>query len=212
MNTAVDSDTWTGMSPYAMLTDRERVGEVQFGASSKLLLGGAAASVFFFGSGVLLIALEAQGYEFSGRNAAALNLPILKAAIGCLLVVVGLAIVPGWWRRWQMRYSIVPLIVTDHDLRFGTPSQSIELSAITKITFRGLPDTLAELARVLSPRVGGSRTIGDAPLGPLLLSTQGQAGSIKLDLTALKGTPARIGLIICDRIQTLQLRAANANV
>jgi hypothetical protein len=212
MNTAINSDTWTGLSPYAVLTDRERAENLRFGASLKLPLGGVAASVLLCGFGVWLVTLEFQGYAFSGRNAATLNLPILKAAIGCLLIAVGLAIVPGWRQRWLMRYGIVPLIITDHELRFGTPSRTIDLNTVTKITFRGLPETLSELARVLSLLAGGSRTIGGAPLGPLLLSTRGQIDSIKLDLTALKGVPARIGLIICDRIEALQSRTTNANV
>jgi hypothetical protein len=209
MNTIVDSDAWTGLAPYDVLTDNERTEDMQFGASLKLLLGGIGVSLFFFGFGVLLIALELQGYK---SRAAIWNWPILKAALGCLMVVVGLAIIPGWWQRWLMRYSVVPLIVTDRELRFGTPSQTIRLNTITKITFRGLPETLSELARVLSPRVGGSRTIGVAPLGPLVLSTQGRAEPIKLDLTALKGDSARIGLIICHRIQKLKSRTGNANV
>jgi hypothetical protein len=212
MNTAIDSDTWTGLSPYDVLTEYERTEDMQFGASLKLLLGGVGASLFLFGCGVLLITLELQGHKFSGRNAAVLNWPTLKAAMGCLMVGLGLVIIPGWWQRWLMRYSVVPLIVTDRELRFGTPSQTIRLNTITKITFHGLPETLSELARVLSSRVGGSRAIGAAPLGPLRLSTQSRAEPIKLDLTVLKGDPSRIGLIICGRIQKLQSRTGNANV
>jgi hypothetical protein len=209
MNTAVDSDTWTGLSPYDVLTNYERTEDMQFGASLKLLLGGIGTSLFFSGFGVLLITLELQGYT---SRAAMWNWPILKAAMGCLMVGLGLAIIPGWWRRWLMRYSVVPLIVTDHELRFGTPSQTIRLNTITRITFHGLPETLSELAVALSFRVGGSRAVGLAPLGPLRLSTQSGAEPIKLDLTVLRGDPSRIGLTICDRIQKLQSPTGNANV
>jgi hypothetical protein len=200
MNTAIDSDTWTGLSPYGALADHERSEDMQFGASLKLLLGGAGTSLFFCGLGLLLIIMELLGYR---SNAAVFNWPILKTAAGILMVGLGLAIIPGWRRRWLERYSVVPLIVTNSELRFGTPPQVVRLNTITNITFGGLPETLPELARALSSRVGGSQNVGLAPLGPLVLSTQSRAEPIKLDLTALKGDSARIGLIICDRIQKL---------
>lgn len=209
MNLTVDSDTWTGLAPYDVLSDDERTEDMQFGASLKLLLGGIGASLFFCGFGVMLIMMEFKGFKSS---AAVFNWPIVKAAMGILMIGSGLAIIPGWRQRWLARYSVVPLVVTNSELRFGTPSQTVKLNAITKITFRGLPETLSELARVLSSRVGGSRANGGAPLGPLCLSTHSRAERIKLDLTALKGDSARIGLIICDRTQKLQSRTGTANV
>jgi len=212
MNTVIDSDTWTGLAPYNVLTDYERTEDLQFGASIKLLLGGIGTSLFLFGCGVLLITFEVQGYKFSEQKAAALNWPILKAEMGCLMVGLGLVVILGWWRRWLIRYSVVPLTLTNRELRFGSPSQTVRLNTITKITFHGLPETLSELARALSPRVGGSGMTGRTSLGPLLLSTQRQTEPFKLDLAVLKGDPSRIGLIICDRIQKLQSRTGNANV
>lgn len=209
MTTRIDSDTWTGLAPYEVLSDSERTQDLRFGASLKLLLAEIGASLFSCGLGAMLIIAEFQGFKSS---AAALNLPIVKAATGILMIGLGLAIAPGWWQRWLARQSVVPLIVTNSELRFGTPSQTVRLSTITKMTFRGFPETLSELARVLSPRVGGSPNRGLQPLGPLRLSVQGRAEPFRLDLTTLKGDSSRIGLIICDRLQKLQSRTGTANV
>jgi hypothetical protein len=201
MNSSMDSDAWTGLAPYDVLTDYERNEDMQFGASLKLLIGGAGASLFFCGFGVLLIVMELRGHQ---SGVAFFNWPIVKTAAGILMIGLGLGIIPGWRQRWLARYSVVPLIVTNSELRFGTPPQTIGLDKITSVTFRGFPETLPELARVLSSRVGGSRNVGLAPLGPLRLSIRNKAESVKLDLTTLRGDPSRIGLIICDRIQKLQ--------
>jgi hypothetical protein len=209
MNAIIDSDSWTGLAPYDVLTDFERTEDMQFGASLKLLFGGAGASLFFCGFGVLLIMMELRGYQ---SRIAFFNWPIVKSATGILMIGLGLAMIPGWRQRWLARYSVVPLIITNNELRFGTPPQIIELDTITSVTFRGFPETLSELARVLSSRVGGSRNVGLAPLGPLRLSIRNKAEAVKLDLTTLRGDPSRIGLIICDRIQKLQSRTGNANV
>lgn len=209
MNAIIDSDAWTGLAPYDVLTDYERTEDMQFGASLKLLFGGAGASLFFCGFGVLLMAMELRGYQ---STVAFLNWPIVKTAAGILMIGLGLGIIPGWRQRWLARYKVVPLIVTNSELRFGTPPQIIELDAITSVTFRGFPETLSELARVLSSRVRGSQNIGRVPLGPLRLSIRNKAEAVKLDLTTLRGDPSRIGLIICDRIQKRQSRTGNANV
>jgi hypothetical protein len=209
MNTFINSDAWTGLGPYDVLTDYERTEDMQFGASLKLLFGGAGASLFFCGFGVLLIIMELRGHQ---SGVAFFNWPIVKAAAGILMIGLGLAIIPRWWQRWLARHSVVPLIVTKNELRFGTPPQIIELDTITNVTFRGFPATLSELARVLSSRVGGSQNVGLPPLGPLRLSTRSKSEAFKLDLTTLRGDPSRIGLIICDRIQKLRSRTGKANV
>jgi hypothetical protein len=209
MNTIINSDAWTGLAPYDVLTDYERTENMQFGASLKLLFGGAGASLFFCSFGVLLLIMELRGYQ---SGVAFFNWPIVKAVAGVLMIGLGLAIIPGWRQRWLARHSVVPLIITNNELRFGTPPRIIELDTITSVTFRGFPKPLSELARALSSRIGGSRNVGLAPLGPLRLSTRNKAEAVKLDLTTLRGDPSRIGLIICDRIQKLQSRTGNANV
>jgi hypothetical protein len=153
--------------------------------------------------------MELRGYQ---SGVAFFYWPIVKTAAGILMIGLGLAIIPGWRQRWLARYSVVPLIVTNNELRFGTPPQIIELDTITSATFRGFPETLSELARILRSRVGGSLNIGLAPLGPLRLSTGNKAEAVKLDLTTLRGDPSRIGLLICHRIQKLQSRPGSAIV
>ena len=209
MNTIINSDAWTGLAPYDVLTDYERTEDMQFGASLKLLFGGAGGSLFFCGFGVLLVIMELRGHQ---SGVAFFNWPVVKVAAGILMIGLGLAIIPRWRQRWLARHSVVPLIVTKNEPRFGTPPQIIELDTITSVTFRGFPETLSELARVLSSRVGGSQNVGLLPLGPLRLSTRSKAEAFKLDLTTLRGDPSRIGLIICDRIQKLRSRTGKANV
>ena len=81
MNLIIDSNAWTGLASYDVLTNDERTKDIQFGASLKLLFGGAGASLLFCGFGVLLIAMELRGYQ---SGVAFFNRPIFKTATGIL--------------------------------------------------------------------------------------------------------------------------------
>jgi hypothetical protein len=207
MNTVIDSSTWTGIStdPYAALNAHERAGELRFDASRKLWWRGALGLPSLAAFGAWLIYAEYAGDQ-SSRHSALLSLPYYKTIMGLLTVAVAIGAIPRWRRRLADRSKTAPLVINDRDLRFGTPSQTIQLSAIKRLTFAGASGTVDELAEKLSAWAtpGHGNRGGSMAFAIVSLVIDGRAALVQLDLATLKGHPPRIGLILCDRIQKQQ--------
>jgi hypothetical protein len=221
MNTVIDSGKWTGASseprdPYAVLTPDERRGELRFGGGRTVLVWRFLSGGFLLLVGTMLLAMGWFGIRSTH--------PILDLAFGLLLISIAVASLFVLWRRVRCRDQIVPLLINDRELRFGTPQRSITIDAVRTIKAPSTQETLPDLAYTLSATACASfldraMSVGwpasptaIARLNPTIdIVIERQDTPIRLDLPMLAGDASRIALIICDRVQKYQSLAGTKN-